>query len=83
MDNTRDDGTQITPTWGAHADNGEILGKESLDKWSSEHGQSLSGADAVFMAWLFRHASKRGETAIREARAPLATTDSPHSGVVP
>ena len=56
-----DDNPEITPTWGAHADNGEILGKESLDKWSSEHGQSLSGADAVFMAWLFRHASKRGD----------------------
>ena len=46
---------------GAHADNVEILGKESLDKWSSEYGQPVSGADAVFMAWLFRHAGKRGD----------------------
>ena len=60
-DHTRDDDLEITPTWGASAGNGETLGKETLDKWSSEYCQSLSGADAVFMAWLFRRAGERGD----------------------
>ena len=59
-DNTRDDDPEITPTWGAHADNGEILGKESLDKWSSEHQELMQYSWPGYL-----DTRVRGEKAIR------------------
>ena len=60
-DNIHDDGPEITPTWGAHADNGETLGKESLDKWCSEHQELMQYSWPGYL-----DTRVRGETAIRE-----------------